>query len=154
MLGAFIVGAHANDAGPVFEDLNGVTEAVVLIIPFGVSFRAAISDNRLSEVSCVYQIKVEREAFNRLVTLLQESVLSHEAKSVTFEARIATVFNAGTEPVRSVYFEDWGGRTGVRGRSGNQTMSMIANLPERLRSLMRSPDVTLVRDNRLTCPHS
>jgi hypothetical protein len=134
--------------------MNDVTDAVLMIIPFGDSFRSAIPDAKLPEVSCVYQVKSSDSSFGDLVRLLRESIVSFTRGRNAFGARIGVLLKKGSSVVDELYFEDWGGHHEIRGWSNEYQMVASADLPERLRSFALRKDVKLTLSDDRTCPHS
>jgi hypothetical protein len=146
--------ARAAEAFAPLEQMNSATAAVLMIIQPGIAFRVAVTEQKLPEVSCVYEVKSSDGSFGNLVQILQNNIISFAPNRETFEARIGIIIKKDSSVLGELYFQDFGGAHKVRGRFARYGMLASAELPERLRSLAFNKDVKLIRDSGYNCPHS
>ncbi len=149
-----LMSAKADGIVEVIGPLSEIVDAHIYIIPFGISFRASIPDDKLATVSCVYHIPPGSSALERLVKLIDDNTSSRERVRSHFEARIALRFLHEDATTTAVYFEDWGGKHPVAGRSAVYSFKMLPKFPDALRALSVSSDVKLEASYYADCPHS
>jgi hypothetical protein len=135
------------------------TNVTLLVVPKGLLFRAAVTEERLPQTACLYDVASHGGAsFKAILELLERSVYPDEARSALqspFDIRIGLIFKNGGGVVQKFYFEDSiGGRT-VRGysawkeRSNRLRLAALGDFPDLLRAFGARPDV--IGGDKNTC---
>jgi hypothetical protein len=133
--------------------LAEATRATITLIPLGVSFRVALRDEDLPNVSCVYELQSGGAAFRHLVSILDSGIVSFDAGSRDlFEPRASITFDSSEHKILTLYFEDWGGQHDIKGRLDNYSLRARANLSSQIRELVGRPDVVLIKRDGRSCP--
>jgi hypothetical protein len=140
------------------QRLEGAADIVLMIIPWGVSFRFSVDKERLPDVSCIYQISPSKRGSSSadVRAILQQSIVEFQKgyKERLSEVRIGIFFRDGEQLLQIFYFEDWGGAHDIKGVAGEYRILANAGTPDRLRALVTRPDVVLIRSSHFECPHS
>jgi len=141
----------------VLEKLEGATTSVTLmIIPWDISFRYRVDENRLPRLACVYEIRVEHgsSALKDLLEIFYNSFLEFQLGYQSLsEVRIGIIFKGKDEFLQKFYFEDWGGFHNIHGLTEPTRVLTSPDFANRLRALVTHKGVDLIESNNRSCPH-
>jgi hypothetical protein len=137
------------------QQLRTATDIVLMIVPYPMSFRVRVDETALAKVSCVYKIMSGRSSFEQVLDIIGSSIIEYVVgPNRGPDLRVGIIFKSDGKILQDFYFDDRGGHYEVNGFSGDRRISAAADLPARLRSLLTSQDVVLIKSGDNECPHS
>jgi hypothetical protein len=153
--------AAARDGNPelqaVLKKLENATSVTLMIIPWGISFRYRVDENRLPRVACVYEIQVETSGstLKDLLNIFDNSFLEFQIGYQSLsEVRIGIIFKNKADVLQQFYFEDWGGVHNIHGLTEPTRILTSPDFANQLRALVTHKDIALTKDNNAGCPHA
>jgi hypothetical protein len=138
------------------------TSVTLMVVPKGLQFLTAISQERLPANACSYQVESDGAAsFGAILELLERSVDLDETERLPLQQRldirIGLIFKNGADVVEELFFEDSIGERNIKGYSTSKRHSIRlwaqASFPDRLRSFVTRPDVIPIDSRQGNCPH-
>jgi hypothetical protein len=138
------------------RELRASTEIILMIVPYPTFFRSIVDRGRISDVSCVYEIRSGRgPTFDELLDVIGRAAIEYnEGKQSDTDLRVGLVFKKDDKTTQELYFDDGGENRKVSGFFNDDRIFASADLPNRLRSLLTHSDVAPVRSGNHACPHS
>lgn len=132
--------SHASD--DLAREINNLdASSVVLMILHPMRTRANLSENDLPKLACAYEFH-RGPSFEAVVETLGNLVDATGRARPKLDLRSAVIFKRGEETLRAFYFEDRAGHYDIAGFSGDRELSAKAELPERLRAIVRHSHIS------------